>query len=216
MSTSNQIRRVGVLVGGAALAAVLGAASPALAAAPQPVATAGAAQTSAGAGHATDPSRDLARLKRLVASLGHESHGKVKVTGALGDDPGEGPGATAEVRTRAGAFLINAWLAYDQPDGVANGAEGCRLDDQSGDRSCTVLLERRTFSVWERTYPGQPGRRELSAAATTRGGGTLMLLITNYTEQPDGQKAVGPTWRQAGISLCDVERAFAATRLTVR
>ena len=220
MSTPNKARRAGLWVGGAVLAAVLGSAVPALAVGSAAVVQAPAkpvvvAAASSAAKPVAKPSQDLTKLKRLVAKLGNEAHGKVTVTGSLGDEPGEGPGATAEVQTPAGAFMINAWLEYDDPDGVANGIEGCRLDNESGDRDCKALLEGATLGVWDRTIPGQPGRRELTAAATTAAGGTLMLLITNYTEQPNGEKVVGPDWKQAGISVSEVRAALAGTGLTV-
>jgi hypothetical protein len=220
MSTPNKARRGGLWVGGAVLVALLGSAVPALAAGSAPVVhapsavVAGPAQAPSAA--KAQPSRDLAKLKQLVKALGDEAHGKVKVTGALGDEPGEGPGATAEVRTRAGAFTINAWLEYDYPDGVADGIEGCRLDNEYGDRDCRALVEQDDLGIWERAFPNQAGRRELNGSAGTKAGGTLMLLITNYTEQPSGEKVVGPTWRQAGITVSEVRAALAATGLTVR
>jgi hypothetical protein len=121
------------------------------------------------------------------------------------------------VTTKDGAFEIAA-LLDDDPDGVANWTESCRLDAGGADgRICTALLEGRTLGVWDRSYPDQPGRRTLTAAATTKAGGTLTVTVSNLTETgPDGAKVIGPDWRQAGLTVAEVRAALTATGLTVR
>ncbi len=217
ITTSSRVRRAGLCIGGAALVAVLGSASPALAGSGSPAPTESAASAVPDlpswvpvAAPATF--REAPRLRHLVSTLAHESHGTVVVTQE--DDFRQ---VTGLVTARSGAFEIDAFLD-DDPDGVANWREACRSEANGADgRICRVLLEQNALGVWDRTYPEQPGRRLLLAAATTKAGGTLLVMISNLTETGvDGAKVIGPDWQQAGLTVAEVRAALAATGLTVR
>jgi hypothetical protein len=160
---------------------------------------------------ATHRTQELAALRRLVVEIAAPAHGRVQVTVPAGET--DEPTVEALVQTPAGAFTVGAGLG-DAPGGVAQGAEACRLDGQGPDRICRILVDRSDLGLWDRTYPGQPGRRDLRLAADSRAGGTLYVTINNLTETPSGEKPIGPDWRQAGITVAGVRLAVAHSGLT--
>ncbi len=147
-------------------------------------------------------------LDRIVAQAGSA----VKMTK---DQYPDGVAFTAYVRTKAGPVDIGV-----EKDGSSGGVgydkHVCRdgLHGPDG-KGCGALLMHDTVGIWEVTNNSPTGRRRLTAAADTPGGGTLWVTIDNYVEEPDGNKVVGPSWQEAGITVTEVRAAIADSGLAL-
>ena len=101
-----------------------------------------------------------------------------------------------------GAFEVGVGVDPSPQNGVATWTQSCRLDNggHRDAKACTPILEQPTRGIWSRTYPDQVGRQSLMLAATLPVGGTLTITVSNYVEQPDGSKQVGPALNTLGIT----------------
>ncbi len=90
----------------------------------------------------------------------------------------------------------------DPANGVVTWSQSCNLDNggHAPGRACTPLTETPTLGIWSRVYDGQAGRRSLMLAAALPTGDVLTIKVDNYSEQPNGSKAVGPAWSSTGIT----------------
>jgi hypothetical protein len=148
----------------------------------------------------------MARLERLVRQVAAPSGGVVTLT--VRDAVAQS--VTASVKTDQGTFEVSASLE-DDPDGVAAAREMCRNDGSS----CTTRWSTESAGVWSRVYPNQAGREGLTLVASYPQAPTLTIGFTNYVEQPEGLKSVGPGWKEAGITVARLRQAEADAGLDV-
>jgi hypothetical protein len=147
---------------------------------------------------ATSSPGTMARLERLVRQLAAPSGGEVTLT--VRDAVARS--VTASVTTDQGTFEVSAYLETD-PDGVAAAREMCRTDGSS----CTEQWSTGSAGVWSRVYPNQAGREGLTLVASYPQAPTLNIGFTNYVEQPEGLKSVGPGWKEAGVTVARLRQA---------
>jgi hypothetical protein len=177
-----------------------------------------AAKAKAPAGKATTakPAKSLSpvqRLEKLARDVARPSGGVVTVTYRDENVPAVG----VLVETAEGRFFELTVGFSDDADGVQTARQSCRNDnrDPGSGRVCTTLRSTPDLGVWSRDYSTQQGRQALELVATARDDMSLSVKFTNYVETPDGSKEVGPSWKDAGITVSGLRKAVVRSGLTV-
>jgi hypothetical protein len=154
------------------------------------------------------------RLEKLARDVARPSGGVVTVTYRDENVPAVG----VLVETADGRFFELTVGFSDDADGVQTARQSCRNDnrDPESGRVCTTLRSTPDLGVWSRDYSNQQGRQSLELVATARDDMSLSVEFTNYVETPDGSKEVGPSWKDAGITVSGLRKAVVRSGLTVQ
>lgn len=149
---------------------------------------------------------DLEPLAKAIAAV---RGGDVTIV-VRGSEVGT-PTVTAQVSGPDGAYDITVQVTGTAfaPDLVTR---GCTSSDRD-DKPCNVELalpDRAAVSV---AFSDGSGRANLRYGEPAGVGRTVSVWVDNYTEQADGTKAVGPTWKAAGVTPSHIHAAIADSGL---
>lgn len=145
-------------------------------------------------------------LSMLVKRLGAE-HGEVlEVRTSVAQDVYDVPEARARVALgdEPGFDVSASFSGTGQLGTGSSWLRSCSAGDVDG-KPCQVEYQSTQELAWSEVHPEQPGRERLALFSSGPVGGVL-VVVDNYVET-GGEKAVGPSWREVGITVEELRSA---------
>jgi len=183
---------------------------PSVGVAPIPVPSCGGSTSTVASLTPSEAADIVAHLDGMVRHIAAATGGTVtSMTHGTEPGPGDGAGVTAHITTSAGAYDLDASVMPQAYGQTSTWVVQCQ-PGAADDKPCTVAGSSASDFMESIAFSNGSGRSSFTYTAAMFGDRFLDINFTNYTEQPTGQKTVGPHWNDAGYTYQLVRDTFAS------